>query len=148
LYQGKNIEFIAFNRPLLHNGKVFRAFTRVRRILFFRHHIPLLIKKGDFDLVWIISAEAAVLLGRPIIGAKYIFSIYELYDIVPNLLRKIKPFAQNAIRVIVPEFNRAYMLRFWLGLSETPTVIPNKPATLPQPSSEIPELIMMCQGSI
>jgi glycosyltransferase involved in cell wall biosynthesis len=141
LYTGKKIEFISFNKPLRFKNKFFRAYNRIKRIHFFRHQIPLLIKEREFDLVWIISAEAAIQLGRPINGIKYLFSIYELYDIVPDLLKKIKPFAQNAIRVIVPEYNRANMLRFWLDLTETPTVIPNKPASLPQPSSEIPEQI-------
>lgn len=138
LYESKNIKFVAYNKSMPSNARAFRAINRIRRILFFKNTIPSIIKQGGYDLVWIASAEAAVFLGKPIKCVKYIFNIYELYDVVPELLKKIKPIAQNASQVIVPEFNRAYMLRFWLGLEKTPTVIPNKPVNVPIPPSEIP----------
>jgi len=142
LYENRSIKFIAFSKPLRKNTRIFRAYNRVNRYHFFHLTIPLLIKQNNYNLIWIASAEAAELLRKPIIGVKYIFSIYELYDIVPDLLRKIKPLAQNAHKIIVPEINRAYMLRFWLGLRETPIIIPNKPASLPKPSFEIPEQLI------
>jgi glycosyltransferase involved in cell wall biosynthesis len=138
LYKSKTIKFIAYNKPMVSNAKFFRGINRVRRIYFFKNHIPSIIKKEEFDLVWIATAEAAVFLGKPIEGVKYIFSIYELYDVVPKLLKKITPIAQNANAVVVPEFNRAYMLRFWLSLDSTPFIIPNKPVSVPLPSQEVP----------
>jgi glycosyltransferase involved in cell wall biosynthesis len=141
MYKDNNIEFIAYNRLLPSNARFFRGINRLRRILFFRYHIPSLIKHSAFDLVWIVSAETAILLKNPIVEKKYFLNIYELYDVRTEILAKIKPIAQCAQKVIVPEFNRAYMLRFWLGLNETPTIIPNKPAILPQPSIEIPDQI-------
>jgi glycosyltransferase involved in cell wall biosynthesis len=138
LYKSKNIKFSAYNKPMASDARCFRAINRLRRIDFFKNHIPSIIKEGGFDLVWIASAEAAVYLGRPIQGVKYIFSIYELYDVVPKVLKKITPIAQNATAVVVPEFNRAYMLRFWLALDSTPVIIPNKPVDVPTPSLEVP----------
>jgi glycosyltransferase involved in cell wall biosynthesis len=141
LYKDKNIEFIAFNTPLKSNALIYRAIRRLKRDLFFRYHIPSFIKRSNFDLVWIASAETAVLLRKPIKEVNYILNIYELYDVRKEILIKITSIAQNAKKVIVPEFNRAYMLRFWLGLNETPIIIPNKPVIIPQPSSEVPEQI-------
>lgn len=138
LYRSKNIMFIAYNKHMASNSRFFRAINRVRRIDFFKNRIPRIIKEGEFDLVWIATAESAVYLGRPIAGVKYIFSIYELYDVVPKLLKKITPIAQNAAAVVVPEINRAYMLRFWLALDSTPFVIPNKPLKVPVSSLNVP----------
>jgi glycosyltransferase involved in cell wall biosynthesis len=138
LYKAKNIKFIAYNKPMASNARFFRAINRVKRIVFFKNRIPFIIKEGGFDLVWIATAEAAMYLGKPIEGVKYIFSIYELYDVVPKLLKKITPIAQNASAVVVPEFNRAYMLRFWLALDSTPVIIPNKPLNVPPLSLEVP----------
>jgi len=138
LYKSKAISFIAYNKPFRSNAKFFRGISRLRQYRFFRKYIPSLIKTQKYDLVWIATAEAAILLDKPIEGVKYFFSIYELYDIVPELLKKIKPVAQRAASVIVPEINRAFMLRFWLDLNKTPTVIPNKPVSIPMPKAEMP----------
>ncbi|MHA8051666.1 glycosyltransferase [Aquirufa sp. ROCK-SH2] len=141
LYKNKNIKFIAYNKPIVSNSLFFRAVRRLRRIYFFRYSLPFKIKKSRFDLVWIASAEAAIFLDKPIQGVKYFFNIYELYDTRTEVLTKIKSIAQFAHKVIVPEYNRAHMLRFWLELKQTPNIIPNKPATLPQTSVEIPDQI-------
>lgn len=138
LYKSKNISFLAYHKDFRSNARFFRAISRLKRYHFFRKHVPTLIKKQKYDLVWIATAEAAVLLEKPIEGVKYFFSIYELYDIVPELLKKIKPIAQRATSVIVPEINRAFMLRFWLDLDQTPMVIPNKPLSIPEPEAELP----------
>lgn len=141
LYKGKRINFISFGKPLKFNNKLYRGLNRLKRIWFFKNNIRQFIKKEKFDLVWIASAEAAILLGKPIHGIKYFVNIYELYDTIPRVLKKIEPIAQKAEKVIVPEFNRAHMLRFWLKLKETPLVIPNKPASLLPQTNEIPEEI-------
>jgi glycosyltransferase involved in cell wall biosynthesis len=103
--------------------------------------LPSFIRQSDFDLVWIASAETAILLKYPISEKKYFLNIYELYDTRTEILESIKYIAKCAQKVIVPEFNRAHMLRFWLGLNETPSIIPNKPVILPQPLLDIPEQI-------
>lgn len=146
LYKSEKISFIAYNKNFYSNSKFFRAIKRIKRIYFFRKFVPQLIKEQKYDLVWIATAEAAVFLGKPIKGSKYFFSIYELYDIVPELLNKIKPIAQKATCVIVPEINRAFMLRFWLDLNNTPKVIPNRPVSIPETNEEWPKELESVKG--
>lgn len=135
-YSGKSVEFISMNNSKVTNNILFKAYNRLVRIHFFRKIIPKIIKQGNYDLVWIVSAEAAGMLKKTTIDTKYIFSIYELHANETKLLKKLKPIAQNAQNVIVPEFNRANILRVWLQLKETPLVIPNKPLFHPRTSNK------------
>lgn len=88
------------------------------------------IKKIKFDLLWISTGDTALCLGYNIKKYKYILNILELYDSAPLYKKLLKRMAQNAHKVIVPEYNRACILRVWWNLKETPLVIPNKPQFL------------------
>jgi hypothetical protein len=96
----------------------------------FRKYVKsyLLENYSDNDQVWVGSADAAIAIG-PKILKKYNFSLqlHELYDDMPFYKKRLKNFCLMAEQVIVPEKNRALILRTWYQLTTTPFVIPNKP---------------------
>nr|WP_067063855.1 glycosyltransferase [Mucilaginibacter sp. L294] len=85
----------------------------------------------NYDLLWIASAEAALRIGHLLDNKKYVLNIYELYDKAPKYKKYLKPIAQKAVNVIVPEINRANILKVWLELKHLPSVVPNKPLIHP-----------------
>ena len=131
-YKDKNIEYIAYDKSSRKKGRVARRLNKLKNLWVLRRCVKETTRKQNYDLAWIASAEVAEMLGKPLVGLKYILNIYELYDSNMGFLKKIKPIAQNAEKVIVPEFNRANILRVWLDLKETPLVIPNKPLYHPR----------------
>ncbi|MDD4156981.1 MAG: glycosyltransferase [Candidatus Cloacimonetes bacterium] len=84
------------------------------------------------DLLWIATANSAIALGYKIINYKYILQINELYDKFRRYLILLPKFALNASAVIVPEENRAAIIRCWFKLNKTPYVLPNKPIYHPR----------------
>jgi glycosyltransferase involved in cell wall biosynthesis len=85
------------------------------------------IKHVKYDLLWIIHENTLFELKDDLNDKKYIVSFYELNDHRRGFLNSMKYSIQNAQEFMVPEYNRACILRVWLQLKKTPTVIPNKP---------------------
>lgn len=86
------------------------------------------------DIIWLGSLDTALACkGLNFFATnQYILHLHELYDTHQNKLNSIKPIAQNAKHVVVPEINRAGILQVWLGLKERPIVLPNKPYDHPR----------------
>ena len=130
-----NVMFISYYNWIEPKKKLDRVINRINRSYSFPRFVKRYLKNNRPNLFWIGSAEAAFLL-KPIekylANIPYNLNIYELYDRKPIMLRRIKKIAQNAEKIIVPEYNRANILRLWLGLKETPIVIPNKPIFHPR----------------
>jgi glycosyltransferase involved in cell wall biosynthesis len=124
-----NVKFINYCKMRIATNKVDKIINKLKKYLLFYRFIKKYIQSEKPDIIWIGSAEACILL-KPIekylVTKRYIINIYELYDRKPKVLKKISFLAQNAQKVLVPEYNRANILRLWLGLKETPVVIPNK----------------------
>lgn len=91
-----------------------------------------LLKETPYDLLWIIHEKTAFEFKDALQGKRYVLSLYELNDHDRSFLEEIKPVMQNALELIVPEYNRACILRVWQKLDKTPTVIPNKPLNHPR----------------
>lgn len=134
-YKGANVEFllpgyVPESRSLRH-----RATRRVKHCLglksLFQTEAEMLLASTDYDLLWVIHEKTLLQFGRALKGRKYVVSLYELNDHDRHFLDKLSAPLQNASEVIVPEYNRACILRVWEGLSDTPTVIPNKPLRHP-----------------
>lgn len=90
-----------------------------------------LLEETPYDLLWVIHEKTAFEFKDALQGKRYVLSLYELNDHDRSFLEEIKPVMQNALEVIVPEYNRACILRVWQELEKTPTVIPNKPLNHP-----------------
>ncbi|RCU42599.1 glycosyltransferase [Chryseobacterium lacus] len=94
--------------------------------------------------VWYATLDTAIALyGNHMKKNKFIISVLELYDSASSytrfFLKKILPLAA---KVVVPEFNRAAILKTWYHLAELPVVLPNKPyiIELPDESEHIIQL--------
>lgn len=81
-------------------------------------------KQGD--ILWVVNEMTVILGGISWLKKyKYLFTIYELHK--PNYQnRNIIKAAQYAKKVIVPEYCRAHIMKFWYNLNRVPLIIPNK----------------------
>lgn len=131
LYESKDVEFLC----RITKDDSISLWTRIwRRIskaigweTAFHKEVKKRLEQTAYDLLWVIHEETAFEFKQCLQGKHYILSLYELNDHRRDFLEKLKPVIQNAQEVIVPEYNRACILRVWEKLSKTPSVIPNKP---------------------
>lgn len=136
LYKGRDVSFLSNETQSESTSLTARLGRRVQNNL----HIPTafhkeaerLMQETPHDLLWVIHEETAFEFRNILQGKKYILSLYELNDHRRDFLEKIKPVIQNAQEVVVPEYNRACILRVWMGLKTTPTIVPNKPLSHPR----------------
>lgn len=151
-YNEDGVKQYEFLRRFKLNNKITRLLNRkIYGKLFFKYEIPKLIDNDNYDIIWVIISHLPNFLfsfnEKKIINSTTYCSIFELYDIVPILLEKIGRIARIANKVIVPELNRAHILRSYLKLDTTPTVLPNKPIDLPElKNQDIKELVKRFEG--
>lgn len=122
---GSKIEYLIMNAASDNRSNRFYKAVDVFR---FRKLVKKALKDNKDSIVWIASADTASYC-RDILEccAHKILNIYELYDEYPRILKSIKNIAQSSDAVVVPEYNRAHILKVWLGLKNTPFIVPNKP---------------------
>jgi hypothetical protein len=78
--------------------------------------------------LWVGSGDTALALAPELLRAEhFVLQLHELYDTNPVYLRLLGPLARRAMSVVVPESNRADIVRCWYQIGHTPFVIPNKP---------------------
>lgn len=114
--------------PLTHplNGR--RSFFRKVALWFgFRRKASEYLKKNDFDLIWIGSADTGIPLFGIMGRYRHILTIRELYDTNPFYRTMLRWLAPRASLVVVPEKTRADIFSIWWKLDHRPLVIPNKP---------------------
>ena len=97
----------------------------------------------DGDLLWAVLDKTAIDIGINLLKSyNSVIQLLELtediplYTDVPLLMANLKEYAKAANKIVVPEYNRAHILKTWWDLKKTPIVLPNKPYKLPP--SEIP----------
>lgn len=84
------------------------------------------------DLIWITSDTALKHLGNRILKYNYVLQLMELseeiryYNKLP-LKMDVTTIGNNALAVVVPEFNRAHIIKAWWKLKEIPLILANKP---------------------
>lgn len=135
-YAGSDVSFLSVEPEKTSRDFKSRVSNRVKNVL----HVPAeshkecmrLLEKTQYDLLWIIHEKTAFEFKEALQGKQYVLSLYELNDHDRPFLEEIKPVMQNALEVLVPEYNRACILRVWQKLDKTPTVIPNKPLNHPR----------------
>ena len=135
-YAGKDVSFLGREVQSEDKSVTARAKRRISRALHistaFHKEAVRLMDATPHDLLWVIHEETAFEFRKALAGKKYLLSFYELNDNRREFLEQLKPVAQNALEVMVPEYNRACILRVWMKLAKTPTVIPNKPLNHPR----------------
>ena len=135
-YTDSDVTFLAVNPERNAHDLKSRISNRVKNVF----HVPAeshkdclrLLEETPYDLLWAIHEKTAFEFKDALLGKRYVLSLYELNDHDRSFLEGIKPVMQNALEVIVPEYNRACILRVWQKLDKTPTVIPNKPLNHPR----------------
>ena len=108
----------------------FKARNIARKYI--REHIK------EYDRVWTTSEITVRDVGDILItsGVKHILQLMELTDYVPRIGNlklfsfDIEKYAQLAYKVVVPEINRAHIVKVKWHLNELPIVLPNKPYTI------------------
>ncbi len=91
--------------------------------------------RGFYDVVWTTTDISAREAGKALYDYKHVMQLMELVERVPLFFGKV-PFrnktveetARRAWKVVVPEYNRAYMQQVYWSLPKVPYVLPNKPA--------------------
>jgi len=136
MYKHKNVHFISTITKEEGTSFAHRVLNRIKRKLNiksdFHKETVRLLNTEQYDFLWVIHEETLYEFKKEILHKKYIVSLYELNDHRRTFLDELKPSIQNAVEVLVPEYNRACILRTWLELRKTPTVIPNKPLNHPR----------------
>lgn len=84
------------------------------------------------DLIWITSDTALKHLGNKILKYNYVLQLMELSEEIKYhkkfpLRMNASIIANKALAVVVPEFNRAHIIKAWWGLKEKPLILANKP---------------------
>mgnify|MGYP000860821393 CR=1 FL=1 len=92
------------------------------------YKIRLILRRIEYKYyIWVGSADTAICVLPELKKYKYVISIHELYDHNKFYKFMLKYITRNAEAVVVPEYNRAKIIKSWWGLSKTPYVFPNKP---------------------
>ncbi|MEZ9921128.1 glycosyltransferase [Vibrio breoganii] len=96
----------------------------------FRQRVHKVLKNNDFDYIWFCSLDSylPLLYSKHVTAAKVILQLQELYDRFKGRLNLIRPNAKMFKAILVPEYNRAHILKVWLDLDYVPFVLPNKPS--------------------
>ena len=92
--------------------------------------------QDNIDIVWTTMAIDVRDAGDVLRSFNHVMQMPELTETVPAFLHRNRPpfsrktieLARCARKVVVPEYNRAFIQQTMWRLPETPTVLPNKPA--------------------
>ena len=89
------------------------------------------------DVLWTTTDAAVRELGDTVLDYCHVMQIMELIRDIPKfpyqnkIMFHLERYAKRAWKVVVPEYNRAYIQQVWWNLDQTPVVLPNKPYRLP-----------------
>ena len=85
------------------------------------------------SIIWVVSDISIKHLGHKLLNTNYILHLMELSEEI-TYYHKIKflklnshLLGNNAFKVIVPEYNRAHIVKAWWKLKNLPSIIENKP---------------------
>ena len=109
-------------------GMAFRIDNIIKKIIVHFKLKQVINKHSDKNsILWVVN-EMTVLLGgiKFLKNKKYIFSSYELHE-KRFSTRNIMKAAENAEINVVPEYNRAHIMKTFFSLKRVPFVLPNKP---------------------
>ena len=115
---------------LIKDSSPFQSIPQIGKMIslyLFHRKVTALLKKLEFDYVWVGSADATLTVGKALLQYKFILQIQELYDQQPRYRKGLAEYMRKAALVFVPEQTRAEIFRAWYSLKKTPTVLPNKP---------------------
>lgn len=103
-----------------------KIISKLQYWISFRIKTFKIIKKHTGGLLWLSSGDTAIALYGAIFKYKYILQMNELYDKEPIYRFLLKRLSSHSIATVVPEFNRANIIKVWFKLANIPFVLPNK----------------------
>lgn len=128
----KQFEFICLG------GRGGSLFKRVSMLYKVPHAIRSFLssRRGEIDIVWTTMAIDVRDAGRQLYHFAHVMQIAELTERLPAFFHSNRPpysklaikLARRASKVVVPEYNRAFIQQTLWRLPETPVVLPNKPS--------------------
>lgn len=119
------IEYEKINSPI----------KKLLYLKFIRNNIWKIIKAeyNEDDVIWVSSNVALKYLGNNIVKMNYVLHLMELFkelryfNEIPFLKFNSHKIADNALAVVVPEYNRAHITKAWWNLKSLPLIFHNKP---------------------
>lgn len=109
------------------NNQLLTIWEKLYHWLVFRLKTKKILGEKIPDILYVATADTAIVLHGILAKYKYILHLRELHDQQPFYMRLLRKPAQQAYKVVVPEENRAYLYYNFLKLKNIPEVIPNKP---------------------
>ena len=114
-------------------GVINRILSRIKQAKKCRELVRKSMKNSD--ILWTTSEQSVRDLGDLVLEYKHVFQLMELTYKGDYCLNRLFTFdlskiAQHAWKVVVPEINRAYIMKTWFDLKKTPYLLPNKPYSL------------------
>ena len=130
-------EMIPYTKGI--SGLLYRIDKLIKRIIAAKLSAVLRKEMTDDAFLWVVNEMTVLLAGSSFLrNYRYLFSIYELHE-RSFKKRHIEKAAQHAVRVIVPEYCRAHIIKSRYRLKLFPIVLPNK-SDVPYDNTELPEL--------
>lgn len=112
--------------------EIAKKIDEIRRKILLRKTFKLINRKinSEDSMLWILHESTLNYLGKGLKKYKYVVTTYELDKHFLNN-KNILSLVKHAYNVVVPEYNRAHIIRGLLGLTSLPFVLPNKPSYHP-----------------
>ena len=104
--------------------------NKLRKILYFlkfRKRVLEIIQVSNKDVIWVGSADAAIVIGKKLVKFNYILQVQELYYSTKFFFNVLKKYVKNAKLIVVPLRERALLARHFFLLKNLPMVMHNKP---------------------
>lgn len=89
--------------------------------------------RKQYDLIWTTSEITVRECGNLLLDCKFVMQLMELVNYVPLFGNQklfqfdIAKYARTAYKVVVPEYNRAHIVKARWRLEKLPIILPNKP---------------------
>lgn len=120
-----NVDYESIEQPML---KFLHLFE-------WRKDIWKLIDKhySNNSMIWVVTDVTVKVLGKELMNRKYVLHLLELSERI-TYYSKLKfleidkyNLGNNATAIVVPEYNRAHIIKTWWKLKKLPYILPNKP---------------------
>ena len=126
-------DFHAILLPICHDNSSLasQTYMYLRRNRAMRNYVRQEMEHND--ILWTTTDTTVRALGSLVFNYKHIMQLMELIYKIPRFpninhcLMSLAEYAQKAYKVVVPEYNRAHILKTWYKLDKLPSILPNKP---------------------
>ena len=134
-YNANGLDYVKHEKIDVSYEKITSPIKKLLLIPFLSKKLWSVINKyyDNKAIIWSVSNLSLKFLGNKILNYKYILHLLELsenlryHDKIPFFKLDEHKLGENALAVVVPEYNRAHITQAWWNLSNTPMIFSNKP---------------------